>query len=79
MEMKMRKLIVALGLAGLLAGPAFAAEMDFAAVDTDGNGEISMEEAAAAGWEWTEDQFAAADEDGSGGLNEDEFAAATAE
>lgn len=74
----MRMLIVALGLAGLVAAPAMAAEMDFAVVDSDGSGLVSVEEAAAAGWEWSEEQFAEADADGDGYLNAEEFAAAVA-
>ena len=74
----MKMLVVALGLAGLVAAPALAAEMDFAVVDTDGNGMVTMEEATAAGWEWTEEQFTAADADGNGSLDADEFAAAAA-
>ncbi len=73
----MKKLIVALGVAGLLAGPALAAEMDFTKVDADGNAMISMEEASAGGWEWTEDEFKAADKDGDGSLSAEEFTAAS--
>ena len=69
----MKKLVFAMGLAGLLAGPALAADTDFSKVDTDGSGEVSMDEAIAAGWEWTDEQFQAADKDGSGGLSEEEF------
>ncbi|MCB1463518.1 MAG: EF-hand domain-containing protein [Nitratireductor sp.] len=75
----MKKVVLALGLAAMLAGPALAQEMDFATVDTDGNGQISMDEATAAGWGWSEEEFKAADADGSGGLNEEEFAAAAGE
>lgn len=74
----MRMLVVALGLAGLVAAPALAAEMDFAVVDSDGNGMVTMEEATAAGWEWTEEQFAAADANGDGSLSAEEFAVAAA-
>jgi Ca2+-binding EF-hand superfamily protein len=74
----MKMLVVALGLAGLLAAPVLAAEMNFAVVDADGSGLVSIEEATAAGWEWTEEQFAAADSDGDGYLNVEEFAAAAA-
>jgi hypothetical protein len=75
-ETNMKMLVVALGLAGLVAAPALAAEMDFAVVDSDGNGMVTIEEATAAGWEWTEEQFTAADTDGDGSLNAEEFAAA---
>lgn len=74
----MKKFILALSLIGLGAFPALAQEADFATVDADGDGIVSMEEATAAGWTWTEDQFNAADADGDGGLNAEEFAAATA-
>lgn len=72
----MKMLVVALGLAGLVATPALAAEMDFSVVDADGSELVSMEEAAAAGWEWSEEEFAAADADADGYLNEQEFTAA---
>jgi Ca2+-binding EF-hand superfamily protein len=52
--------------------------MNFAVVDADGSGLVSIEETTAAGWEWTEEQFAAADSDGDGYLNVEEFAAAAA-
>lgn len=74
----MKKLVLALAFAGFASASALAAEMDFAKVDADGNGMVSMEEAAAAGHEWTEEQFKAADKDGDGSLNADEFAAAIA-
>jgi hypothetical protein len=75
-ETIMKMLVVALGLAGLVAAPAIAAEMNFAIVDSDGNGMVTMAEATAAGWEWSEEEFTAADSDGDGSLNADDFATA---
>ena len=75
----MKKVVIALGLAALISGPALAQEMDFAAVDADGNGQVSMDEATAAGWNWTDEEFKAADADGDGALSEEEFAAAAGE
>lgn len=75
----MKILVLALSLVGLAAMPALAAEMDFAVVDADGSGLVSLEEATAAGWEWTAEDFAAADADADGYLNADEFAAASAQ
>ena len=72
----MKKLILALSLTGFAALPALAQEADFAKVDANADGMVSMEEAAAAGWTWTEDDFKGADADGDGSLNADEFAAA---
>ena len=76
----MKKLILALSMAGFAAlsaqAPALAQEADFAKVDANADGMVSMEEAAAAGWAWSEDDFKAADADGDGSLNADEFAAA---
>ena len=74
----MKKFVLALSLVGLGIVPALAQEADFSTVDANGDGMVSMEEAANAGWTWSEDQFKAADTDGDGGLNADEFAAATA-
>ena len=68
----MKKLVFALSILGLTSMPAFAA-MDFATVDADSDGQVTLDEAKAAGIEWTEDQFAAADVDKSGGLSEAEF------
>ncbi|MCB1387398.1 MAG: EF-hand domain-containing protein [Nitratireductor sp.] len=75
----MKKIVLALVVAGFASVAAQAAEMDFATVDADGNGSVSMEEATAAGWEWSEEEFNAADSDGDGGLNAEEFAAAAAQ
>ena len=75
----MKKVVLALGLAAMIAGPALAQETDFAAVDTDGNGQVTMDEATAAGWTWSQEDFTAADADGDGSLNAEEFAAATSE
>jgi len=72
----MKMLVVALGLASLAVAPALAQEPGFPAVDADGSGLVSLEEAQAAGW--TEEKFFAADTDGDEYLNPDEFAAATA-
>jgi hypothetical protein len=78
-EFEMKRLVVALIFSGFVAAPALAAEMDFATVDADGDGSVTMEEASAAGWEWDVEQFEAADADGSGALEEEEFMAAVAE
>jgi hypothetical protein len=67
--------------AALLAGaatyaalaPATAAEKDFLKVDANADGQVSMEEAKAAGWNWTAEQMKAADKDGSGALSAEEF------
>lgn len=74
----MKKLIVAIAALGLTTGAALAQTPDFASVDTDGNGMVSMEEGAAAGMEWSEDDFKAADTDGDGSLSAEEYATATA-
>ena len=79
----MKRILLALAVAGFaslsaVALPAMAAETDFAVVDTDADGMVSLEEAMAAGWEWSEEQFGEADADGDGALNSEEFAAAAA-
>lgn len=73
----MKKFVVALTLSTILSSAAIAAEMDFAVVDADGDTLVSMKEASAAGWEWTDEEFTAADADGDGFLNAEEFAAAS--
>ena len=72
----MKKFILSLALLGFAGAPALAQEADFMKVDANADGLVSMEEAAAAGWEWTEDQFKTVDVDGDGSLNAEEFAAA---
>lgn len=74
----MKRILFALAIAGVAALPVMAAEMDFAAVDSNADGAVSLEEATAAGWEWSEEQFDEADADGDGALSSEEFAAATA-
>ena len=72
----MKMLVVALGLVGLAVAPALAQETEFAVVDADGSGLVSIEEAQDAGW--SEEEFFEADADGDEYLNPDEVAAATA-
>ena len=72
----MKKLIIAASVAAFATAAFAAGEMDFAKVDADGDGQVTMEEATAAGWDWNEEQFAAADTDGNGTLSAEEFAAA---
>jgi len=72
----MKKLVFALSVLGLASSPALAAAMDFTKVDANGDGQVTMDEAKAAGLELTEQQFAAADVDKSGGLSEAEYKAA---
>ena len=74
----MKKLILALGIATLATSAFAAGEMDFATVDANADAMVTLDEATAAGWEWTAEQFAAADTDGNESLNADEFAAAAA-
>ncbi|QKV17226.1 calmodulin [Oricola thermophila] len=69
----MKKLLVAVAALAAATGLAMAAE--FAEVDADASGTVSMDEAMAAMPELTEDAFAAADADGSGDLSPEEFAA----
>jgi hypothetical protein len=75
----MKKVLLSLALVSMTTLSAHAAEMDFATVDANSDGMVTMEEATAAGWEWSEDDFKAADTDANGSLNADEFAAASAE
>lgn len=59
----------------LMAGAACAQEPDFAALDRDGSGGLSLQEVQAAIPDATEEDFAKHDADGSGELSESEFAA----
>jgi opacity protein-like surface antigen len=68
----MKKILAALAISLLATTAAQAADM--AAVDTDGNGTVSMEEAKAAMPDMTDDAFTAADANGDGQLDADEFA-----
>jgi Ca2+-binding EF-hand superfamily protein len=69
----MRLLALASVVIGLTAAPVLAQELEFAAVDTDGSGLVSVEEIEAAGWELSEEEFMEADADADGYLNEEEF------
>lgn len=74
----MHKTILAVATAiGLsVAGGAVAQEaLDFDALDTDMNGELSFEELQAALPEITQEDFDMLDTDGSGALSPEEFAA----
>lgn len=73
----MKKLIAVFAIAGF-ATPVFAQAPDFASVDADQSGGVTLEEAQAAMAEVTEEQFQAADADQSGDLSEEEFAALVA-
>jgi len=74
--MKKTSFVIALG-AMFMAGSAFAAE-DFATADANADGQVTVEEAAAAAPEITAEKFQAADANGDGTLSADEYAAATA-
>lgn len=71
----MKKVLASLSLLALMSAPVFAQSEDFSAADTNGDGQISYEEAAIVFDGLTEDEFKAADTDGNGSLNEDEFTA----
>ena len=74
----MKKLLLALTVLGFAAAPALAApSVEFSTADADANGEVTMEEATAAGLTWTEEQFAQSDTDQNGSLSEDEYNAAS--
>lgn len=73
----MKKSSIAIALAAIfMSGGAFAAE-EFATADANGDGQVTMEEAAAAAPEITEEQFKEADANGDGTLSAEEYAAAT--
>ena len=68
----MRKLLAVVAATLLTISAAQAAE--FAEVDGDSDGMVSMEEAQAAMPDLSEEKFTAADADGDGSLNAEEFA-----
>ena len=57
----MKKIVLALALVAASSISAFAQASDFAAVDTDGDGFVNLEEAQAAGYEFTDEQWTEAD------------------
>jgi len=74
--MKKTSIAIALG-AMFMSGAAFAAA-DFATADANSDGQVTVEEAAAAAPEITAEKFKAADTNGDGSLSAEEYAAATA-
>lgn len=74
----MKKIILSSLVVLGLSTAAFAqAATDFASVDADTSGGISLTEAQVAWPELTEDQFKTADVDASGELSEEEYTALT--
>ena len=72
----MKKIVLTSLFALGLSGAAFAqAATDFASVDTDVNGGISLTEAQVAWPDLTEEAFTAADTDGNGELSAEEYEA----
>lgn len=71
----MKKLFVSVLVLGLGASSAAMAQAatDFASVDADASGEVSLTEAQAVWAELTEEAHAAADTDQSGGLSQAEY------
>ncbi|MHC0053010.1 EF-hand domain-containing protein [Actibacterium sp. D379-3] len=71
----MKTMIMTLTAALVCAGAAFA-EIDMAAIDTDGDGSVSLEELLVEYPEQTGESFAALDSDSDGMLSEAELVAA---
>ena len=74
--MKKTSIAIAAG-AMFMSSAAFAAE-EFATADVNSDGQVTVEEAAAAAPEITPEKFAEADANGDGTLSAEEYAAATA-
>lgn len=71
----MKKILISVAALALATSGAFAQNtVDFATVDTDGNGTVSLAEAQAVWKDLTEDAFKAADADASGELSAEELA-----
>ncbi|MEM9473221.1 MAG: EF-hand domain-containing protein [Pseudomonadota bacterium] len=68
----MKRVFAVLAVAMLAAGAAQAA--DFADVDTDADGSVSLDEAVSQMPDLTEDAFLSADANEDGALSPDEFA-----
>ncbi len=73
--MKLTPIAIAFG-AMFVTSAAFAAE-DFAKVDADADGKVTMEEAKAVMPDMSADKFKAADKNGDGALDPKEYAEAT--
>ncbi|MGI9399771.1 MAG: hypothetical protein ACR2O0_00830 [Rhizobiaceae bacterium] len=68
----MKQLVIALSI--LITAPAFAnADSDFAKIDANGDGQVTIDELRASGINWTDEAFNTADSDGGGALSEAEF------
>lgn len=70
----MKKLLALLAVAGFTT-PVLAQMADFATVDADQSGTVTLEEVQAIMPDVTEEQLQAADADQSGDLSEEEFQA----
>jgi hypothetical protein len=73
----MKKLLVSVLVLGLGASTAAMAQAatDFATVDADSSGDVSLTEAQTVWAELTQEAYTAADTDGNGSLNQAEFEA----
>lgn len=69
------RILIASGAALFAAGGAQAQGVDFASLDTDGSGGLSLAEMQVAVPTATQEEFARYDADGSGELSEAEFGA----
>lgn len=72
----MKHLLAGIVAAGF-AAPAFAQAPDFASIDVDQSGGLSLPEVQAVFPDTTEEMFQTLDVDGSGDLSPEEYAAAT--
>lgn len=77
----MKNPITAIALAAILttSTAAIAASDDFAKIDANGDGMVTLEEGMTMHSDWTNDAFKSLDTDGNGSLSEDEYAAAASE
>lgn len=69
----MKKLLVSIVAIGFASTAMAQAAVDFASVDTDTSGDISLTEAQAVWPDLAEDGYMTADTDGSGTLSQEEF------